>query len=132
MKTMMRYGCAALLALAFGRARADAAPVPVERHDTPTRAADERSSFTDRVQQSQGIARTEQVTTTEPAVVGEATSFIARVMTSQGIRSSGLEARESAPAIEEEATSFIARVVANQGIATGTEEGAASGEPSTQ
>jgi hypothetical protein len=97
-----------------------------------TRAADERSSFTDRVQQSQGVARTEQVTRTEPAVAGEATSFIARVMASQDIRSTRLEAGASAPAIEDEATSFISRLVANQGLAAETEEGAASGEPSTR
>jgi hypothetical protein len=36
MKTMMRHGCAAVLALAFAHAWADTAPVPVERHDTLT------------------------------------------------------------------------------------------------
>jgi hypothetical protein len=95
------------------------------------RAADERSSFTDRVQQSQGsqgVARTEQVTRTEPEVAGEATSFIARVMASQGLRST-LEAGASAPANQDEATSFINRVVASQRPAADMEEGAASGQP---
>jgi hypothetical protein len=122
-KTRSLMSTSSVLAVSFSMALAAVGPA---------RAADERSSFTDRVQQSQGIARTKQVTTTEPAVAGEATSFIDRVVASQGIRSRGLEARDSAPAIAGEATSFITRVVTNQGISTDTEEGAASGEPSTR
>ncbi len=96
---------------------------------TGSAMANEWSSFTVRVQESQGIAkgptaREEQTRpyagTAEAAGAGEATSFIARVEASQGINTSGTGAREGrvAPAITGEATSFIARVEASQGIRT--------------
>ncbi len=108
---------------------------------TGSATADERASFTDRVQQSQGIAhvggaRMEQApATTEAAAAGEAASFIARVVASQGISPSRPATREAygAPVITGEATSFITRVMASQGIGpVGADQGSAAGEPDTR
>jgi hypothetical protein len=104
-------------------------------------AADELPSFTDRVQQSQGIGQergsnvAQEVVAGEPTAPNETGSFIARVEASQGINTSGpatLVASE-ATAIPGEATSFISRVVASQGVGLeGTGQGAAAGEPSSR
>ncbi len=104
-------------------------------------ATDEPASFTDRVQQSQGIghvsgAPMEQTpAATGAAATSDAASFIARVMASQGIGPSSPERGEAygAPLITGEATSFITRVMASQGIRpVGAEQGSAAGEPGTR
>jgi len=104
-------------------------------------AAGEWSSFTDRVQESQGIGQAsgtnvaQEVVAAEPAAPNETGSFIARVEASQGINTSDQATSEasSAAAIPGEATSFISRVVASQGVGLeGTGQGAAAGEPSSR
>ncbi len=102
-------------------------------------AADEWSSFTDRVQQSQGIwqargARMEEsYSSAETAVPSEAASFFARIDVYQDAKRTATEAREGTPAISSEATSFTSRVMASQGIGwVGAGQGAAGGESGTR
>ena len=98
---------------------------------SPATAADEWSSFTDRVQQSQAVhvtgARLEQVSTAtaEPSRSGDAASFIPRVVASQGIRPSrpGIGVAHRAPEISADAISFVSRVMAIQGIGPARDRG---------
>jgi len=111
----------------------------------PTMAAAEWPSFTDRVQESQGIgqmheSRGEQGYTSQEYAASESVaptgtgSFTDRVLASQ-FPERAPQAREEyrSVAIPSEATSFTSRVQMSQGIGqAGAEEGAAGGEPSTR
>jgi len=111
----------------------------------PTMAAAEWPSFTDRVQESQGIGQmhesrgeqgytSQEYAASESAVPTETGSFTDRVLASQ-FPERAPQAREEyrSVAIPSEATSFTSRVQMSQGIGqAGAEEGAAAGEPSTR
>src|SRR5512138_573540 len=98
-------------------------------------------SFTDQVQEHQGIAQAraasgeQEYVASEPAAPTETGSFTARVAGWQQLKLSmePNEAVAAAPASTElEATSFTNRVQAFQGIGQASAEGAAAGEPSNR
>ena len=101
----------------------------------------DRWSFTDQVQEYQGIAQAragggeQAYATSEAAAPTETGSFTDRAAAWQGLdlAAARSEALAASPAAAElEATSFITRVEAFQGLEQTASEGAAAGEPSTR
>ncbi len=101
----------------------------------------DRWSFTDQVQEHQGIAQAraasgeQEYVASEPAAPTETGSFTARVAGWQGLKldtEPGEAIAAAAPSTELEASSFTSRVQAFQGIGQVSAEGAAAGEPSTR